>query len=146
MHGFWLVGLFCQKATKIGSLLSIFWPRLSFLRKHLSNQSSGSNNLFQTSIYDHHFSSTCYSMQHSGQAVSLPVRSGQFEPNFITLQGKPKHTGWSTTHGKTHPRLFPLIHRWFPDPTNLGQRLAAPGVAHIPTCDQQGKYTSKRAG
>ena len=146
MQGFWLVGLFCQKATNIGSLLSIFYPRLSFLCKNLSKQSSGANNYSKYRFLDHHFSSTYYSMQRIGQAVSLTARSGQFEPNFITLQGKPKHTGWSTTHGKTHPRLFPSSHRWFPDPTNLGQRLSAPDVAHIPRCDQQGKYTSKKAG
>jgi hypothetical protein len=46
-------------------------------------------------------------MQHNGQAVSLTARSEQIDPDFLTLQGKPTHTGRSAKKSKHNPICSP---------------------------------------
>ena len=114
MQGFWLEGFVCRKATKSRSLISYFsfqvLVQLTILSEHLSNSIHGGNNYLSSIIHIHHHHHVPL-LTLCGKRVkqSQTVRSGRFESNLLTLQGRPKHTsrGYSQSHTCNISPFFP---------------------------------------
>ena len=114
MQGFWLEGFVCRKAIKSRSLISYFsfqvLVQLTILGEHLSNSINGGNNYLSSIIHIHHHHHVPL-LTLCGKRVnqSQTVRSGRFESNLLTLQGRPKHTsrGYSQSHTCNISPFFP---------------------------------------
>ena len=100
--------LFCWKATKSRSLISDFcfqvlgW--LTVLSEHLLLSIQGCPNIY---AYNHNSFHRFHLLLYVTEIVKQfqTMRSGRFESNFLTLQGKPNTQAWGTT---SPTWLFPL--------------------------------------
>jgi hypothetical protein len=92
----WLRGLVCQKSlgeSKIKFSFSSFSVTLLRLTVKLSNNTWYQTFYQPTSFANQHIS-TCYSMQYNGSSSLISCEKQTIWIEFLSLQGKPKHTTW----------------------------------------------------
>jgi hypothetical protein len=102
-----------------------------------------------TSYISTHHSSTCYSMQYNGSSSLIGCEKQTIRIEFLSLQGKPKHTTWRGTpspHTSTVPIDSPSTDQgsppWHTMPHWSDCRRAV--TALVPTITGMGDYVSGR--
>jgi hypothetical protein len=104
----WLRGLVCQKALAESNnkfSFSSFSVTLLRLKVNLSNHTWYQTFYQPTSFANQHIS-TYYSMQYNGSSSLISCKKQTIRTEFLSLQGKPKHTTWRGTpspHTSTVP-------------------------------------------
>jgi hypothetical protein len=94
-------------------------------------------------LLPNHHISTCYSMQYNGSSSLISCEKQTIQIEFLSLQGKPKHTTWRGTPSPSIPRQKKGAHR-------LGvQCLTDPDcrravAALVPTITGMGDHVSGR--
>jgi hypothetical protein len=117
--GVWLRGLVCQKAlaeSKIKFSFSSFSVTLLRLNVKLSNHTWYQTFYQPTSLANLHIF-TCYSMQYNGSSSLISCEKQTIRIEFLSLQGKPKHTTWRgspSPHTSTVPIDSPSAERGSP--------------------------------
>ena len=100
-------------------------------------------------LLSHHHISTCYSMQYNGSSSLISCEKQTIRIEFLSLQGKPKHTtcrGTPSPHTSTVPIDSPFASR----PHRLGIQCSTdPGcrravTALVPTITGMGDHVSGR--
>jgi hypothetical protein len=67
------------------------------------------SNIFSNQhLVPHHHFSTCYSMQYNGSSSLISCEKQTIRIEFLSLQGKPKHTTWRGTPSP-HTSTVPMI-------------------------------------
>jgi hypothetical protein len=108
-----------------------------------------SNTFSNQHLSPHHHISTCYSMQYNGSSSLISCEKKTIRIEFLSLQGKPKHTTWRGTPSQTH-QPSPSIPRQQIRAHRLGvQCLTDPDcrravTALVPTITVMGDHVSGR--
>jgi hypothetical protein len=107
------------------------------------------SNILSINIFSSHLISTYYSMQYNGSSTLISCEKQTIRIEFLSLQGKPKHTTWRGTpspHTSTVPIDSPSAERG----SRLGvQCLTDPDcrravTALVPTITGMGDHVSGR--
>jgi hypothetical protein len=90
----WLRGL-VAKSTSWDQVLSFSSFSVTLLRLNVYYLLiHGIKKFSNQHLLPHHYISTCYSMQYNGSSSLISCEKQTIRIEFLSLQGKPKHTTW----------------------------------------------------
>ena len=130
--GVWLLKALAESKNQVLALSS-FSVTLLRLNVYLSNHTWYQTFSNQHLVSTHHIS-TCYSMQYNGSSSIISCEKQTIRIEFLSLQGKPKHTTWRGTpspHTSTVPIDSPSADQGSPPSRTM------PHWPRLPSCSDR---------